>query len=129
MTYALFCRTIAIPTLILFAARASIRERLLQAAALSGADPWRIRARVTLPLALPGVAAAAAAAFVLSLGEIGATSIVNAPGWETLPMRIGSLLHVGDHATIAAICLVLSALVTVPAALVFFFRPSDSSTA
>jgi molybdate transport system permease protein len=62
--------------LLVRAARLSIGAvdpKIEQAAATLGAGPWRIFATVTLPLALPGVAAGVVLAFARSLGEFGAT--------------------------------------------------------
>jgi ABC-type Fe3+ transport system permease subunit len=108
MAYALFCRTLAIPALILGAAAAAIRPRVLDAARLAGRPQWRIR----LPLLAPALAASFVAAFVFCLGELSATAILNAPGWETLTMRIESLLHLGEHRLIATIALTLSGVAT-----------------
>ena len=41
-----------------------------------GIPPWRTFLRVTLPLALPGLAAGAVLAFARSLGEFGATAVL-----------------------------------------------------
>jgi molybdate transport system permease protein len=60
-------------------------------AATLGADRWTTFRRVTLPLALPGVAAGAALAWARSLGEFGATITFagNYPGTtQTMPSLI-----------------------------------------
>ncbi len=80
-------------------------ERLEQAAASLGASPWRVFATVTLPLARPGVIAAAVLGFAKALGEFGATAIfVSAiPGeTETLPLAINALLQVPGQEPAAA---------------------------
>jgi len=76
---------------------------LEQAASGLGAPRWAVFATVTLPLALPGVLAAALLGFAKSLGEFGATItfVSNIPGeTQTLPIAIYSLLQVpgGDAA-------------------------------
>jgi molybdate transport system permease protein len=65
--------------------------RLDLVAATLGADRWTTFRRVTLPLALPGVAAGAALAWARSLGEFGATITFagNYPGTtQTMPSLI-----------------------------------------
>ncbi len=78
----------------------------LEAAARSlGASPWRSFATITLPLALPGVLAAAVLGFARSIGEFGATItfVSNIPGeTQTLPLAIYSALQMpGNDAAVA----------------------------
>jgi molybdate transport system permease protein len=65
--------------------------RLLEAAAVLRAGPWDRFLTVALPLAAPGLLAAAAIAFAAGLGEFGAviTFASNIPGeTQTLPLAI-----------------------------------------
>ncbi len=91
----------------------AIDPRIEQAAATLGASSLRVFATITLPLALPGVAAGAILAFAKSLGEFGATItfVSSIPGkTETLPAAIYSLLQVPGGET-AALRLSLWAIV------------------
>jgi len=97
----------------------AIDQRVEQAAATLGASGVRILMTITLPLALPGIAAGAILAFAKSLGEFGATItfVASIPGQtETLPAAIYALLQVpgGDAAalrlTLWAVVLALLAL-------------------
>lgn len=54
----------------------AIDPRLEEVSATLGQPPARTLRRVTLPLALPGIAAGAVLAFARGLGEFGATAIV-----------------------------------------------------
>ena len=54
--------------LTLFATMQGIDRRLLQAASIHGASPWRAFARVFFPLSLPGVYGAALLTFVTAMG-------------------------------------------------------------
>ncbi|MBI3299643.1 MAG: molybdate ABC transporter permease subunit [Elusimicrobia bacterium] len=54
----------------------SVDPRLEEAAMTLGLSPWSAFRRVTLPLALPGVAAGALLAFSRALGEFGATIVL-----------------------------------------------------
>jgi molybdate transport system permease protein len=93
----------------------AVDRRLEQAAETLGASPWRVFATVTLPLAVPGVLAAAVLGFARSIGEFGATItfVSNVPGeTRTLPLAIYSALQVpgGENAVwrLAAISVGLS---------------------
>ena len=70
----------------------SIRTRLREAAATLGASPGRIRREIDLPIAGRAAAVGAGFAFVISLGEFGATSLLARPGSPTLPLAIFRLL-------------------------------------
>lgn len=93
----------------------AVDRRLEQAAETLGAAPARVFATVTLPLAMPGVLAAAVLGFARSIGEFGATItfVSNVPGeTRTLPLAIYSALQVpGGEAAVwrlAAISVALS---------------------
>ncbi len=69
----------------------AIDPRLEQAASTLGASPLWVFVTVTLPLALPGVAAGAVLSFAKALGEFGATItfVSNIPGQtQTIPAAI-----------------------------------------
>ena len=70
----------------------SIRVRLREAAATLGASPGRTRREIDLPIAGRAAAVGAGFAFVISLGEFGATSLLARPGSPTLPLAIFRLL-------------------------------------
>jgi iron(III) transport system permease protein len=72
---------------------------------------WRRAIQVSLPLAAPGLIAAAGLVFALTLGELGATLMVIPPGKATLTMRIYSYLHYGASSTVAGLALVIVAAV------------------
>jgi molybdate transport system permease protein len=78
---------------------ARIDADLEAAAADLGAPPLRIFTTVTLPLALPGLAAGAVLAWARALGEFGATIMFagNFPGvTQTMPLAIYSRYGAGD---------------------------------
>ncbi len=70
----------------------SIRIRLHEAAASLGASPARVRREIDLPIAGRAAAVGAGFAFVISLGEFGATSLLARPGSPTIPLAIFRLL-------------------------------------
>ncbi|MFC7447193.1 ABC transporter permease subunit [Rhodococcus daqingensis] len=67
-----------------------------QAAESLGAGPTRVLLRITLPLLLPALGAAAGLAIALSMGELGATIMVYPATWKTLPVTIFGLTDRGQ---------------------------------
>jgi putrescine transport system permease protein len=111
-----------------------VRARLLQldqsleeAAADLGATPWRAFLRVTLPLLLPGIAAAWLLAFTLSLDDVVIASFVTGPGASTLPIVIFSSVRLGVSPQINALAtlLVVSVAILIAAATLMLRRSPD----
>lgn len=96
-----------------FSAVSAAAERLdpafAQAAQSLGAGPYRVLTRVTLPLLLPALGAAAGLAVALSMGELGATVMVYPATWKTLPVSIFGLSDRGQVFSAAACTAVLLA--------------------
>lgn len=92
----------------------AVDQRLEDAARTLGAHPWRAFSTITLPLSLPGVAAAIVLGFARSLGEFGATItfVSNIPGeTRTLPIAIYTALQVpGGDRSVLRLALVSCAL-------------------
>jgi molybdate transport system permease protein len=94
------------------AAFAAVDPRLEQLAELHGAPRRRVLWKVTLPLARPGLLAAAVLAFARALGEFGATATVagTIPGrTETLATGVFVALESGELALAARLALILVA--------------------
>lgn len=72
-----------------------------------GARPSRVLLRVTLPLLLPAISAAAALAVSLCMGELGATIMTYPPSWRTLPVTIYGLSDRGQTFAASADTLLL----------------------
>jgi thiamine transport system permease protein len=70
----------------------SVPAETREAAAVLGASPFRVWREVDLPLVSRAGMVGAAFAFVISLGEFGATSFVSRPGSATIPTMIFRLL-------------------------------------
>lgn len=96
----------------------AISPQLDQAARTLGAGTWGRLTRVTLPLALPGIAAGGVLGFAKALGEFGATITFAAaiPGVSlTLPSAIYQAIQTpGAEQRAAALCLI-AALIAVAA--------------
>jgi molybdate transport system permease protein len=81
------------------AAFEAVDPRLEDLSQTLGLPPWRTFWRVTLPLALPGIASGAVLAFARGIGEFGATTIVagNMEGrTRTIALAIYTLLDAPD---------------------------------
>jgi spermidine/putrescine transport system permease protein len=82
-----------------------------------GAGPWETFRRVTLPLAFPGIAAAALLVFTLSIDDYVVTSFVAGVGATTLPLYIYSMLKVGVSPEVNAVSTLLLVVTLVPVVL------------
>ncbi len=92
----------------------AIDPRLEQAARTLGAAPLRLFLTISLPLALPGIAAAMVLGFARSIGEFGATItfVSDVPGeTRTLPIAIyAALQQPGAERTVLTLSLLSIAL-------------------
>jgi thiamine transport system permease protein len=91
----------------------SIEPETREAAAVLGASPGRVWRHIDLPIVSRAALVGAAFAFVISLGEFGATSFIARPGAATIPTMIFRLLSRPGQATFGmamALSVVLAAL-------------------
>ena len=84
-----------------------LRPDYEQVAESLGARPHYRLIHVTLPLVLPYVVGAFGLSFALSMGELGATSMVYPPGWVTMPVGIFALTDRGNIFDASALTIVL----------------------
>jgi molybdate transport system permease protein len=102
--------------LIYKAARAAFEDidvRFPQAARTLGASEWEVFWRVSMPLAMRGIAAGLALTFARAMGEFGATLMVagNLPGrTQTLSVAVYSAVQAGDDPLAFALTLIISVL-------------------
>jgi molybdate transport system permease protein len=99
----------------------SVDQGLEQAARTLGANPLRVFATVTLPLASPGILTGAILGFARSLGEFGATItfVSNIPGeTRTLPIALYTLTQIPGGEAGAFRLVVISVIVAFTALLV-----------
>ena len=89
---------------------AGIDRRLLEASWVLGERPLATFWRVTLPLSLPGVFAAAIFGFVGSFGEVAVSLILGGTGYQLLGNAIASALDVLNYPLAAAISTVATGL-------------------
>jgi putative thiamine transport system permease protein len=88
----------------------ALDPRLLRTAACLGAPPWRVLWRVTLPLLLRPLLAAAATGFAVSAGLYLPTLFAGAGRWETLATAAVTLSSGGDRRIVAATALLQALL-------------------
>lgn len=69
-----------------------IKPNVREAAAMLGASPTRVFREIDLPIVTRAVIVGAVFAFVVSLGEFGATTLIARPEWSTIPLAIYRLL-------------------------------------
>jgi thiamine transport system permease protein len=108
---------VAVPFVVRIVAPAlvSIAEELSETAADLGASPARVLRDVTLPVASGALLTAAVFAFVVSLGEFGATAFLARPDTPTMPVAIYRLLGQPGSASIgqaAAMATILMGVTT-----------------
>jgi ABC-type spermidine/putrescine transport system permease subunit I len=100
-----------------------IDRRLLEASWVLGEPPLATFRRVTLPLSLPGVFAAAIFGFVGSFGEVAVSLILGGTGYQLLGNAIASALDVLNYPLAAAISSVATGLML--ALLILWYRLFD----
>lgn len=86
------------------AVRASVEHSPVRAEEVArslGLDRWATLRRVTLPLAVPGLAAGAAMVFLTTMKELPATLLLHPTGTETLATMLWRFMLVSDHASAA----------------------------
>jgi len=76
--------------------------------------------RVVAPMIAPGIFIAAVFLFALTLGELGATLLVAAPGHQTLTMKIYNYLHYGSFSAVSGLCVLMAVITTIVTLLTLF---------
>ena len=102
--------------LVLRAARGAfegVDPQLENAARVLGLGEWAVFARITIPMAWPGILAGTLLVFARSLGEFGATLMVagSIPGrTQTLSMAVYEAVQAGEDAQATVLVLITSAV-------------------
>jgi molybdate transport system permease protein len=105
-----------------------VDTNLIYAARTLGLSEWRIFWQISLPTALPGVAAGGVLAFARGLGEFGATAMIagNIAGkTRTLPLAIYSAVASGDMESAYSYVLIIVILSFGVVALMNYFTILD----
>ena len=93
---------------------------LLDAARFLGDISSASYRKVVGPMIAPGIFIAAVFLFALTLGELGATLLVAAPGHQTLTMKIYNYLHYGSFSAVAGLSVLMAGITTVATLLTLF---------
>lgn len=94
---------------IVILARLRTFDGTLEEAALDlGATEWQVFWKITLPMLLPGVVAAALLCFTVSFDDYVITSLVAGVNSETLPMRIYAMARRGISPEVNALSVVIT---------------------
>lgn len=91
-----------------------IEPRQIEAGLLSGRSPRARFWAIVAPQILPGFLAGFVIAFILCLGELGASLIVQPPDWSTVQIRIFNMIHFARDEEVAALCVMLVSAVVLP---------------
>ncbi len=121
---------VALPVVIntLYPAFASIPANLRSAAGNLGASPMKILQKIDLPLIRNSLLVGALYAFILSLGEFGATSFLTRPEYPTMPTAIYRYLSLPgslNYGQAMAMSCILLALCTLSMFLIEHFMLKD----
>lgn len=101
-----FC--LAYVVIVILARLRTFDETLEEAALDLGANEWQVFLRVTLPLLLPGIVAAALLCFTVSFDDYVITSLVAGVNSETLPMRIYAMARTGVSPEVNALSVMIT---------------------
>lgn len=101
------CVTLPFVVRMMTTAFATLPDEVEAAAATLGAPPWRVAQRVTLPLAMPGLLAAAALSFLLSFDETVISLFLSGPRASTLPVEMVRYVEGRTDPMIAALSVLL----------------------
>lgn len=104
---------------VLMTAVSTLPPAVEEAAASLGATPWSVFRRVTLPLMMPGVAAATAIVFLVSFDEVVISLFVVGPKLTTLPV---ALFHYVESRTDPLVAAVSALLVVLTLAVVLILE-------
>jgi thiamine transport system permease protein len=106
----------------------SISPSVREAAAMLGATPAKVFRHIDLPIISRAALVGAGFAFVVSLGEFGATSFIARPNTTTVPVMIFRLLGrpgLGNFAAALALASLLGALTAAAIIAIDRFRSGD----
>jgi iron(III) transport system permease protein len=107
LLFACVARFIPFTVRVVLSSIKQVHPHIIEASYISTGSWFKSMRTVVGPLCLPGIIAAAYIAYVLCLGELGATLMVIPAGQTTLSMRIYTLMHYGASQMVASLCLIL----------------------
>ncbi len=115
--FGLLAKYIALTSKISVVQLGKIPASMEEAAQVAGARWSRIMIYIVLPLAWRGLALAWIVGYIFSLRDTAVTMLIYPAGQDTLPIRIFTLMANGSPELIAALCVIMTVITLVPAAL------------
>jgi iron(III) transport system permease protein len=103
-----------LPTRMTAAILQRIPPSLEQAAQLCGASWFMTLQHIVAPLAKRGLIGAWIIGYIFCLRDLGITLVVYPPGFDTLPVRILTLMANAAPSLISALCIILIAVTLLP---------------
>jgi len=125
---ALTVRAMGPAVLVLWHAVRTIPQPMLDSASTEGCGWPGQLGRIVLPQRLPALAVAWLIGLALAIGDLTASVLVVPPGVETLSIHIFNLVHYGVEDRVAGICLALSGMLGVLAAVVTWLAKRTKQT-
>ncbi|HHD72679.1 MAG TPA: iron ABC transporter permease [Epsilonproteobacteria bacterium] len=98
---------------------AQISPSMEEAAQVAGAGWFRRMVLIVIPLSWRALLAGWIVGYLFSLRDTEITMLVYPPGYETLPVRIYTLMANGSPQLIAALCIIMISAALLPAALLW----------
>jgi iron(III) transport system permease protein len=105
-----------------------IEPSLEQAAIIAGANGAKVLGKILLPLSQSGILASWIITFVFAMGELGSIVLIAPPGYETIPVRIFTLMHYGATSMVASLCITVIGIIVVTTSLIYAFLRSTFSS-
>jgi len=103
---------------------AQISPSMEEAAQMAGAGWFRRMALIVVPLSRYGLITAWLVSYIFVLRDTGITMLVYPPGYETLPVRIFTLMANGSSQLVAALCILMIAITILPAGTIYLILQS-----
>ena len=98
-------RYLPVAYFICLAGLSRLPEKYLEAALITSQNEWITFIKILLPLNKDSIMGSLIIIFVLCFGELDSAIMVYPPGFETIPLRIYSLLHYGANKMVFALSL------------------------
>jgi iron(III) transport system permease protein len=90
-------------------------RKMEEAALLAGVPWWSQLSKIYLPLCLPVLVGVWGLSFLFALSELDVTVLIAPPGWDTLSVRLFTLMHYGPSRLVAALSVVIVVMIQLSA--------------
>ncbi len=90
-----------------------LSQSLEESARMSGSSVFKNIQKIVMPLTKGGFISSFIIIFIFCLGEIGVTQMISPPGFQTMPMRIETLMHYGNYPYVSSLSLLMLSFIFV----------------